>query len=74
MQPEKKNPPALLISDTSSKQFREFAAECMELARCSTSLEQRTMHLKMANHWHKTALHWENDLLRRQITLGKGSA
>ena len=74
MQQKKKNTPAQVISDASSKQFREFAAECMELARSSTSLEQRTMHLKMANLWHKTALRWENDLLRRQIALCKGSA
>jgi hypothetical protein len=38
--------------------FREFAAECMELAR-NGSPEKRTIYLKMASLWHEMALRWE---------------
>ena len=47
--------------DTASMQFREFAAECMELAQNSSSLERRMVYLKMASVWHQTALRWEKD-------------
>ena len=42
-----------------STQFREFAAECVELARKTASLERRVVYLKMASVLHKTALDWE---------------
>jgi hypothetical protein len=47
--------------DTASTQFREFAAECVDLARNSSSLERRVVYLKMASVWHQTALRWEKD-------------
>ena len=39
--------------------FREFAAECAELAQGTPSLEKRTLYLKMASVWHQMALRWE---------------
>jgi hypothetical protein len=38
--------------------FREFAAECMELAQ-TASPEKRTLYLKMASVWHQMAQRWE---------------
>jgi hypothetical protein len=35
--------------DTASTQFRELAAECVELAQKSHSPEQRMEYVKMAN-------------------------
>jgi hypothetical protein len=43
------NPPTL---------FREFAAECMELAQIP-SHEKRAPYLKMASIWHQIAQRWE---------------
>jgi hypothetical protein len=43
------NPPTL---------FREFAAECMELAQTATP-EKRALYLKMASAWHQMAQRWE---------------
>ena len=74
MQSKKTNSLSLPIYDDSSKQFRAFAAESMELARRSRSIEERAIYLKMASLWHTTAVRWENDLLRRQIISCKGSA
>jgi len=37
--------------------FREFAAECMELAQVNP--EKRALHLKMASVWHQMAQRWE---------------
>jgi hypothetical protein len=53
--------------DRASTQFREFAVECMELARTSSSLRQRMVYLKMASAWHQTALRWEKDFNRPGI-------
>jgi hypothetical protein len=53
--------------DTASTQFREFAVECMELARNSSSLRQRMVYIKMASAWHQTALRWEKDFHSRGI-------
>jgi len=39
--------------------FREFAAECAELAQGSPSPEKRTLYLKMASVWHQMAFRWE---------------
>ena len=45
------NPPTL---------FREFATECVELARSiSLAPEKRTLYLKMASMWHQMAQRWE---------------
>jgi hypothetical protein len=46
--------------DASSKLFREYAAEFVELARNATSADQRFLFLKVANIW------------RRQLFAGKG--
>ena len=48
-------------------QFREFAAEYMELARKSPSLERRMVYLNMASAWHHTAVRWETDFHRRKL-------
>jgi hypothetical protein len=39
--------------------FREFAAECMELAQTTSSPEKHSLYLKMACVWHQMALRWE---------------
>lgn len=39
--------------DASSKLFREYAAEFVELARNATSADQRFLYLKMANIWRE---------------------
>jgi hypothetical protein len=44
------NPPTL---------FREFAAECTELAQTIPSPEKRALYLKMASVWHQMAQRWE---------------
>ena len=40
------NPPTL---------FREFAAECMELAQTTPTAEKRALYLKMASVWRQIA-------------------
>lgn len=52
--------------DASSKLFREYAAEFVELARNATSADQRFLYLKMANIWQETAIRWERDLVKAQ--------
>jgi len=44
------NPPTL---------FRDFAAECMELAQSTPLPEKRRLYVKMASVWHQMALGWE---------------
>jgi hypothetical protein len=39
--------------------FREFAAECVELAQKHSSPEKRALYLKMASVWHQMAQRWE---------------
>ena len=39
--------------------FREFAAECMELAQTTPSPEKHSLYLKMACVWFQMALRWE---------------
>jgi hypothetical protein len=39
--------------------FREFAAECLELAQTTSSPEKHTLYLKMASVWHQMARRWE---------------
>jgi hypothetical protein len=39
--------------------FREFAAECMELAQTATLPEKRTLYLKMASVLFQMAQRWE---------------
>jgi hypothetical protein len=39
--------------------FREFAAECIELAQTNPSPEKRALYMKMAAMWHQMAQRWE---------------
>jgi hypothetical protein len=39
--------------------FREFAAECMELAQTTPTPEKRSLYMKMASLWHRIAQRWE---------------
>jgi len=39
--------------------FREFAAECIELAQTASSPEKHTLYLKMGSVWHQMAQRWE---------------
>jgi hypothetical protein len=39
--------------------FREFAAECIELAKTVERPEKRALYLKMAGVWHQMAQRWE---------------
>ena len=39
--------------------FREFAAECMELAQTTPTPEKRSLYMKMASLWHRMAQRWE---------------
>jgi hypothetical protein len=39
--------------------FREFAAECMELAQTGSSPEKRALYMKMASVWFQLAQRWE---------------
>jgi len=50
--------------DNPSGQFREFAAECLELAQTTLSLEKRSLYLEMARVWFQMALRWEKRLQR----------
>lgn len=52
--------------DASSRVFREYAAEFVQLARNATSTESRFLYIKMASIWLETAVRWERDLLRDQ--------
>jgi len=38
--------------------FREFAAECTELAQTAPH-EKRALYLRMASVWHQFAVRWE---------------
>ena len=50
------NPPTL---------FREFAAECMELAQTTPTPEKRSLYMKMASLWHQMAQRWERGVLAK---------
>jgi hypothetical protein len=39
--------------------FREFAAECMELAQTASSPEKHALYMKMASAWFQMAQRWE---------------
>jgi hypothetical protein len=39
--------------------FREFAAECVELAQAATSPEKHALYMKMASVWFQMAQRWE---------------
>ena len=59
MRKENSEPVAAGGLDDPAKQFREFAAECMELAQTTHSPEKRNVYLEMARVWHQMALRWE---------------
>ena len=40
--------------------FREFAAECIELAQTVSSPSKHALYMKMASVWHQMAQRWEN--------------
>jgi hypothetical protein len=39
--------------------FRQFAAECIELAQTASLPEKHALYLKMASVWHQMAQRWE---------------
>jgi len=39
--------------------FREFFAECMELAQTASSREKHALYVKMASVWFQMAQRWE---------------
>ena len=39
--------------------FREFAAECIELAQTASSPKKHALFMKMASVWHQMAQRWE---------------
>jgi len=43
--------------------FRDFAAECLELAQTSPTPEKRARYLKMASMWFQMAQRWERGVL-----------
>ena len=43
--------------------FREFAAECMELAQTTPTPEKRSLYMKMASLWHQMAQRSERGVL-----------
>jgi len=53
--------------DDPAKQFREFAAECMELAQTAHSPEKRNVYLEMARVWHQMALRWEKKIAEGSV-------
>jgi hypothetical protein len=56
---KKTTSPPLRGGSEPSTLFRDFAAECMELAQTTPSPEKRTLYLKMASIWHQMAQRWE---------------
>jgi hypothetical protein len=50
--------------DDPAKQFREFAAECVELAQTAHSPEKREVYLEMARTWDEMALRRKKRLQR----------
>ncbi len=60
--------------DASSRMFREYAAEFVQLARNATCTEARFLYIKMASIWQETAIRWERDLLRDQEKLRRERA
>ena len=45
--------------DNPAVRFREFTAECLELALKTHSLEKRQVYLDLARVCFQLALHWE---------------
>jgi hypothetical protein len=57
--PKKSDRPTAGALDNSAEQFREHAAECLELAQTTDSPEKRRVYLKIAVAWHQMALRRE---------------
>jgi hypothetical protein len=57
--PKENNEPTFEGGSEPSTLFRDFAAECMELAQTTPSPEKRTLYLKMASIWYQMAQRWE---------------
>jgi hypothetical protein len=55
----KENEEPLFEGQNPQTLFREFAAECMELAQTNPSPKKRALYLKMASVWHQMAQRWE---------------
>ena len=43
--------------------FRDFAAECLELAQTTPTPEKRARYLRMASMWFQMAQRWERGVL-----------
>ena len=43
--------------------FREFAAECAQLAQATPTPDKRALYLRMASVWHQMAQRWERGVL-----------
>jgi len=41
--------------------FREFAAECTQLAKRASTPDKRALYLRMASVWHSMAVRWEKN-------------
>jgi len=50
-----------------AKQFREFAAECVELAQTAHSPQKRDVYLEMARIWREMALRWEKKIAEGSV-------
>ena len=73
MRNENSEPIAAGSLDDHAKQFREFAAECMELAQATRSPEKRNVYLEMARVWHQMALRWEKKITEDRPSRGHQS-
>ena len=59
MELPKDNGGLLFVDCEPATLFREFAAECIELAQTNSSPEKRALYVKMASVWHEMAQRWE---------------
>ena len=50
--------------------FREFAAECMELAQTVSSPQKQTLYMKMASVWFQMAQRWERKIAEGSVEPG----
>ena len=50
--------------------FREFSAECMELAQTASSPEKQALYMKMASVWFQMAQRWERKIAEGSVEPG----
>jgi hypothetical protein len=50
--------------------FREFSAECMELAQTASSPEKQALYMKMASMWFQMAQRWERKIAEGSVKPG----